>query len=208
MLRNTLPESIAEELRAHGRVKPRYHDSATILFTDFRAFTGLAERLEPRALIEQLDDYFSAFDDIVTRHGLEKLKTIGDAYMCVAGLPDRNPKHAQHACAAALDIRDYMARANHANERMGLPRWDIRIGLHTGGVIAGVVGKKKFAYDIWGDAVNVAALMEAHAEPGQIVLSDSTFGRVRNQFDTTFRDEVDTAKKGRIRCYVLNGPKT
>jgi class 3 adenylate cyclase len=207
LLRNILPESIAEELKTHGRVQPRYYDSVTILFTDFTGFTRLTQRLEPRALIEGLNDHFSAFDDIITRQGMEKLKTIGDAYMCVAGLPARNQKHAQDACAAALDIRDYMDRANVASDKMGLPRWDIRIGLHTGGVIAGVVGKTKFAYDIWGDAVNVAALMEAHADPGQIVLSDKTVNRVSNQFDTTFRDETDTAKKGRIRCYVLNGRK-
>jgi class 3 adenylate cyclase len=154
-----------------------------------------------------LNDHFSAFDDIVARHGLEKIKTVGDAYMCASGLPVKNKKHALDACAAALDIRDHMARVNFARDRMGLPRWDIRIGLHTGGVIAGVVGKKKFTYDIWGDAVNVAALMEAHAEPGQILLSDSTFGRVRGEFDTVLRGEIETAKKGRIRCYVLNGRK-
>jgi class 3 adenylate cyclase len=207
LLRNILPDSIGEELKTHGRVQPRYYDSATILFTDFRGFTRLTERSEPRALIDTLNQHFSAFDDSVARHGIEKLKTIGDAYMCVAGLPERNQKHAQHTCAVALDIRDHMARSNAANEKMGLPRWDIRIGLHTGGVIAGVVGKKKFAYDIWGDAVNVASLMEAHATPGQILVSDSTYSRVNGQFDMTLRDEIDTAKKGRIRCYVLNGRK-
>jgi class 3 adenylate cyclase len=207
LLRNILPDSIAEELKTHGHVQPRYYDSATVLFTDFSGFTRLTERLEPRALIEKLNEHFSAFDDFVARHGLEKLKTIGDAYMCVAGLPERNQKHAQQACAVALDIRDYMARSNAASERMRLPRWDIRIGVHTGGVIAGVVGKKKFAYDIWGDAVNVASLMEAHAAPGQIFVSDSTYGRAKSQFDMTLRDEIDTAKKGRIRCYLLNGRK-
>jgi adenylate cyclase len=206
LLRNILPDDIAEELKMHRRVQPRYYDSVTILFTDFKGFTRLAESLEPRALIEELDEHFSAFDDIVTRHELEKLKTIGDAYMCVAGLPERTQTHALNACAAALDIRDYMARVNIARDKLRLPRWEIRIGLHTGGVIAGVVGKKKFTYDIWGDAMNVAALMEAQAEPGQIVLSDSTFNRVRGRFETEFRNEIDTAKKGRIRCHVLRGP--
>jgi adenylate cyclase len=203
LLRDILPERIAEELKAEGRVRPRYYDSVTILFTDFEGFTRLSEHLEPRALIEELDEHFSVFDDIVTRHGLEKLKTIGDAYMCVAGLPERTQDHAIAACAAALDIRDYMARVNVARDKFRQPRWEIRIGLHTGGVIAGVVGRKKFTYDVWGDAVNVAALMEAHAEPGQIALSDSTFGRVQGAFDTAFRNEIDTAKKGRIRCHVL-----
>lgn len=207
-MRNILPQTIADELKAHGRVQPRYHDAVTILFTDFKGFTRLTEQLEPRALIEELNEHFSAFDEIVTRHGLEKLKTIGDAYMCAAGLPEKAKDHAGDACAAALDIRDYMARTNTAREKMGLPRWDIWIGLHSGGVIAGVVGKTKFTYDIWGDAVNVAALMEAHAEPGQILLSDSTHSRIQTEFDMEFRGEVDTAKKGPLRCYVLKGRKS
>ena len=164
--------------------------------------------MEPRTLIEELNDHFSAFDDIVARHGLEKLKTIGDAYMCASGLPKKSQTHAIDACAAALDIRDHMGRVNDARDKMGLPRWEIRIGLHTGGVIAGVVGKSKFEYDIWGDAVNVAALMEANAEPGQIILSDNTLGHVGDRFDTEFRDEIDSVKKGRIRCNVLKGSKS
>ena len=208
LLRNILPEDIAEELKAHGKVQPRYHDPVTILFTDFKGFTRLSERLEPRTLIEELNDHFSAFDDIVARHGLEKLKTIGDAYMCASGLPKKSQTHAIDACAAALDIRDHMGRDNDARDKMGLPRWEIRIGLHTGGVIAGVVGKSKFEYDIWGDAVNVAALMEANAEPGQIILSDNTLGHVGDRFDTEFRDEIDSVKKRRIRCNVLKGSKS
>jgi len=204
---NILPRNIAEELKTKGTVRPQYYDSVTIMFTDFKGFTRIAEQMEPRALIDELNDHFSTFDDIVSRHGLEKLKTIGDAYMCAAGLPQRNQKHAGNACAAALEIRDYMARVNTARDKMGMPRWDIRIGLHSGGVIAGVVGKMKFTYDIWGDAVNVASLMETHAEPGQIALSDSTFNRVRDQFDTEFLKEIDTTKKGRIRCYILKGQK-
>ena len=134
--------------------------------------------------IEELHNHFSTFDDIVTRYRLEKLKTIGDAYMCVAGLPHQTSRHAPDACNAALDIRDYMARTNIARSKLGLPCWNIRIGVHTGGVIAGVVGKQKFTYDVWGDAVNTAALMEAHAEPGTIVLSDSTFGHLHGEFET------------------------
>lgn len=207
LLSNILPAGIAEELKARGRVRPRYYNSVTILFTDFMGFTRLTERLEPRALIDELNEHFATFDDIVNRHGLEKLKTIGDAYLCAAGLPEPTQTHAFDACAAALDIRDYMARVNDARGKQGLPRWDIRIGVHTGGVIAGVVGSMKFTYDIWGDAVNVAALMEANAEAGQILVSDQTFGRVQDRFDATIRHEIDTAKKGRIRCYVLNGLK-
>ena len=208
LLRNILPANIADELKAEGHVRPRYHDSVTILFTDFKDFTRLTEKMEPRQLIDELNDHFTAFDGIIARHGLEKLKTIGDAYMCSAGLAERSPRDAPDACAAALDIRDHMARVNAAREKMGRPAWEIRIGLHSGGVIAGVVGTDRFAYDIWGDAVNVAALMESHAEPGQILVSDATVMRIGDRFDTEFRDEIDTAKKTRIRCHVLEAAKT
>lgn len=205
LLGNILPKRIAEELKACGRVQPRYHDTVTVLFTDFKDFTRLTEKLEPRALIAELNDHFSVFDDIVARYRLEKLKTIGDAYMCAGGLPGTFGSHVADACAAALDMRDYMDRTNAARDKLALPRWDIRIGLHTGGVIAGVVGKRKFTYDIWGDAVNVAALMEAHAPPGQILLSESTFARVHGRMDGVAHGEIETAKKGRLRCYVLSG---
>ena len=207
LLHNILPQRIAEELKACGRVQPRYYASVTILFTDFQGFTRMTERIEPRGLIEELHEHFSTFDDIVTRNRLEKLKTIGDAYMCVAGLPQQTSRHASDACNAALDIRDYMGRTNIARSKLGLPCWNIRIGIHTGGVIAGVVGKKKFTYDVWGDAVNTAALMEAHAEPGTILLSDSTFGHLHGDFETVFRGEINTPKKGSLRCYILNDRK-
>lgn len=207
LIRNILPDDIAEELKRTGQVTPRYHEAVTILFTDFKSFTQLAERMEPRALIEELHDHFSTFDEIVTRHGLEKLKTIGDAYMCAAGLAEKTATHAEDCCRAALDIRDYMDRVNRSRIASGLPPWEIRIGLHSGGVIAGVVGTKKFEYDIWGDAVNVAALMEAQAEPGQILLSDVTFGLIRDRFETEFGGEVDSVKKGHVRYHVLKGPK-
>ncbi len=208
LLRNILPDRIAEELKSSGHVQPKYHEAVTILFTDFKNFTQLTGGIEPRELIDDLNAYFSAFDDIIARHGLEKLKTIGDAYMCAAGLLARTQTPADDACAAALDIRDHMARVNAGREKMGQLPWEIRIGLHTGGVIAGVIGKEKFTYDIWGDAVNVAALMEANAAPGQILISDSTYHFVADRFDTEFHDEIDTIKKkGRIRCHVLKGPK-
>lgn len=203
---NILPKNIADELKSKGHVQPRYHDSVTILFTDFSGFTQLTGQIEPRELIDQLNDHFCAFDEIVARHGLEKLKTIGDAYLCAAGLPERTQTHALDACAAALDIRDHMTSVNRTRAKLGQPPWEIRIGLHSGGVIAGVIGKEKFAYDIWGDAVNVAALMESHAAAGQILLSDSTFNLVHDRVRAEFRDEIETVKKpGRIRCYVLEG---
>jgi class 3 adenylate cyclase len=209
LLRSILPDDIAEELKSKGQVRPRYHDAGTIVFTDFKGFTEISGQTEPRELIEQLNDHFSAFDEIVAHHGLEKLKTIGDAYMCAAGLHARTHSHALDACATALDIRNHMSRVNSMREKMGLPLWEIRIGVHTGGVIAGIIGKEKFAYDIWGNAVNVAALLESHATPGQILISDSTYNSVSERFETEFHEEIETAKKkGRIRCHVLTNMKS
>jgi class 3 adenylate cyclase len=205
LLRNVLPRNIVDELKSKGKVQPEYFESATILLTDFIGFTRLTEHLEPRTLIEDLNEHFSVFDDIIERNGLEKIKTIGDAYMCVAGLPTRSLTHAVDACNAALEINDYMTKTNEAREKLGLPTWGIRIGLHSGGVIAGIVGKSKFSYDIWGDTVNVTALIEASADMGQIALSENTFGRIRDLFKVEFLKEINTEKKRSLRCYRLTG---
>jgi class 3 adenylate cyclase len=203
LLLNILPAEIAAELEREKRVEPRYYASATIMFTDFAGFTRFAESLEPRSLVEDLNQYFSAFDEIVDRHGLEKIKTIGDAYMCAGGLPGPNRTHPVDACLAALEIQGYMARMNRLRDKMRLPRWGLRIGIHTGSVMAGVVGKRKFTYDIWGDAVNVAALMEANGVPGQINLSGSTYHRVKNFFDTEDRGNIEAKNKGSLPMFFL-----
>ncbi|MDA9981457.1 GAF domain-containing protein [Gammaproteobacteria bacterium] len=204
LLLNILPAKIAEELKSRNEVEPRYYDSATIMFTDFKGFTRIAEASEPRTLVNDLNQYFSAFDDIVERHNVEKIKTIGDAYMCVGGLPEKNDSHSLDTCRAAIEIRDFMARANRQREKMRLTPWEIRIGLHTGPVMAGVVGKKKFSYDIWGDAVNVAALMESNGEAGSIVISESTFHSVRDVFECEHRGPIEGKNKGMLETYLLN----
>jgi class 3 adenylate cyclase len=203
LLTNILPAAVADELEREKRVEPRYHASATIMFTDFKGFTRFAESLEPRRLVEDLHQYFSAFDEIVARHRLEKLKTIGDAYMCAGGLPDPNHTHPVDACLAALEIQGYMARMNTLRDKMRLPRWELRVGIHTGSVMAGVVGKRKFTYDIWGDAVNVAALMEANGTPGHINLSESTYHRVKTLFDTEDRGAIQAKNKGSLPMFYL-----
>jgi class 3 adenylate cyclase len=204
LLLNILPAKIASELKERNEVEPRYYDAVTIMFTDFKGFTRLAEASEPRALINDLSQYFSAFDEIIERHNLEKLKTIGDAYMCAGGLPEENRTHPVDACLAALEIQEFMARVNRQREKMRMPPWELRIGLHTGPVMAGVVGKKKFTYDIWGDAVNVAARMESSGEAGRISLSESIYQRVKNQFECEHRGEVDVKNKGLLDMYFLN----
>ncbi|MFO1128094.1 MAG: adenylate/guanylate cyclase domain-containing protein [Rhodospirillales bacterium] len=203
LLLNILPAEIAAELEREKGVAPRYYDSTTIMFTDFKGFTRFAESLEPRRLVEDLHQYFSAFDEIVAGHRLEKLKTIGDAYMCAGGLPEPNQTHPVDACLAAIEIQTYMARMNALRDKMRLPPWELRIGIHTGSVMAGVVGKRKFTYDIWGDAVNVAALMEANGAPGRINLSESTYHRVKSFFETEDRGTIEAKNKGGLPMFFL-----
>jgi len=207
LLLNILPAKIAEELKVKNEVEPRYYNSVTIMFTDFKGFTRFAEASEPRTLVNDLDQYFSAFDEIVERHNLEKLKTIGDAYMCAGGLPEENRSHPIDACSAALDIQKFMTRVNRQREKMRLQPWELRIGLHTGPVMAGIVGKKKFTYDIWGDAVNVAALMESNGEPGRIAISESTYHRVKDAFECEKRNPIEAKNKGALGTYFLNRMK-
>lgn len=205
LLNNILPAKIAEELKQRSSVEPRYYASASILFTDFQGFTRFAERLEPKALVEQLNDFFTLFDEIAERHGLETLKTIGDAYMCVGGLPTETRSHDIHACLAALEMRDAVARINRNRGKIGLDPWEIRIGLHSGPVMAGVIGRRRWSYDIWGDAVNVAASMERHSEAGRINVSQSTGDSVAKFFDLERRGMIEIKNKGQVGMCFLNG---
>ncbi len=204
LLANILPASIAEELKKSGKVQPKYEPSATILFADFKGFTLLAERMEPVALIGLLDQYFTAFDEIVTRHGLEKLKTIGDAYMAVAGVPTANRQHPIDTCLAALEIQAVTARMKAQREKMRLPALELRVGIHTGPVMSGVVGRRKFTFDIWGDAVNTAALMEANGAPGRINVSETVAGNVKTLFELEPRGAVETKHNRRLDMFFLN----
>jgi class 3 adenylate cyclase len=206
LLLNILPEKIADELKSKNEVEPRYYESATIMFTDFKGFTRFAEASEPRTLVNDLNQYFSAFDEIVERHNLEKLKTIGDAYMCAGGLPENNQTHPADACRAAIEIQDFMNRINRQRKNMRLLSLEVRIGIHTGPVMAGVIGKKKFSYDIWGDAVNVAALMESNGEAGRIMISDATYHRVKDEFECEHRGPIEAKNKGVLDTYFLNSP--
>ncbi|HET6157807.1 MAG TPA: adenylate/guanylate cyclase domain-containing protein [Dongiaceae bacterium] len=203
LLLNILPRVIADELRTKESVTPRYHESVTVMFADFEGFSRLAERIEPKSLIEQLDQFFSAFDAIAERHRLEKLKTIGDAYMCVGGLPEPNRTHDVDACLAALSLLEFMRRTNGQREKLHLPRWDLRIGIHSGPVMAGVVGKSKFIYDVWGDAVNIAARLEAAGGVGRINVSDVVHNRVRPLMEFEARGAVEVKNKAPINMHYL-----
>ncbi len=207
LLLNTLPRKIAEELKQTGKVKPVYYQSASILFTDFKDFTKLAEQLTPEELVEELDYCFSSFDMIIEAHNLEKLKTIGDSYMCVGGIPTPNPTHAIDAVLAALQIQAFMGWRRQEKIQNNQPYWEIRIGIHSGLLLAGVIGKKKFTYDVWGDAVNIASRMESSSLPGAINISQSTFELVKDFFYCEYRGKIAVKNKGDIDMYFVNGIK-
>lgn len=201
LLRNILPNEVADELKEKGEALARYYDDVTVLFTDFVDFTKISEKQSPQQLVSELHECFKAFDAIIERHGLEKIKTIGDAYMAVSGLPVPNAQHAGKAALAALDILQYIHRRQleHPNG------FQIRIGLSSGPAVAGIVGVKKFAYDIWGDTVNTAARMESGSEPGKINISGATYSRLKDSFQCDYRGKLSAKNKGEIDMYFLRG---
>jgi class 3 adenylate cyclase/CheY-like chemotaxis protein len=200
LLRNILPEKVAEELREKGSVEPMYFEDVTILFVDFVNFTLSTEKLSAEELVQFLNEYFTAFDQIASSYGLEKLKTVGDSYMCASGLPVRNPAHPVDAVLAAYEIVDYVERAAAAGKG---PGWRVRIGLHSGPVIAGVVGIRKFAFDIWGESVNLASRMESSGAPGRINLSARTYTRVKDFFACEHRGRVKTKDGNELDMYFV-----
>jgi adenylate cyclase len=199
LLRNILPDEVADELKEKGAAQARQYDAVTVLFTDFVDFTRVSESLSPGQLVGELHDCFKAFDAIMERYGLEKIKTIGDAYMAVSGLPVPDAQHARKAALAALDILKYIRRRRAADP----DSFQIRIGLHSGPVVAGIVGVKKFAYDIWGDTVNTAARMETGSEPGRINISGATYTLLKKEFDCEYRGKISAKNKGEIDMYFL-----
>ena len=207
LLLNTLPQKIAEELKQTGKVKPVHYESASILFTDFKDFTRLAEQLTPEELVSELDYCFSFFDMVAETHKLEKLKTIGDSYMCVGGIPTPTSTHALDAVLAALQIKAFMGWRRYEKMQKQQPFWEIRLGIHSGPLLAGVIGQKKFSYDIWGDTVNTAARLESCSLPGCINISKSTYELVKDFFDCDYRGKIAAKNKGNIDMYFVNGIK-
>ncbi|MBP7341005.1 MAG: adenylate/guanylate cyclase domain-containing protein [Smithellaceae bacterium] len=203
LLLNILPSPVARELKERGTVRPVFYPSATIVFTDFVRFTEISEKLSPEELIRELDDLFSRFDRIMDQFGLEKLKTIGDAYMFAGGIPVANRTHAIDAVLGALEIRRLVDQINREKEGTGRPVFEIRIGAHTGPLMAGVVGEKKFVYDVWGDSVNLASRMESSGEKGRVNISESTYVRIRDYFETEARGQVTVKYKGEQRMYFV-----
>ncbi len=201
LLLNILPAEVANELKMNGNSKTRQFDNVTVLFTDFVNFTNAGERMTPQALIDELHTCFKAFDDITDKYNVEKIKTIGDAYLAVAGLPVADPKHAENIVSAAIEINNYMT---DRLTKLGNSTFEIRIGIHTGSVVAGIVGVKKFAYDIWGDTVNTAARMEQSGAPGKINISQNTYELVKDKFTCTYRGEIEAKNKGTMKMYFVS----
>lgn len=205
LLLNILPHETAEELKHTGKSTPKKFDMVTVLFTDFKGFTMISEKMTPEFLVSELNCIFSEFDKIISKYHIEKIKTIGDSYMCASGLPTPNETNPIDVVLAALEIKDFI---NNRSLNSELTPWKIRIGVHTGPVVAGVVGTKKFAYDIWGDTVNTASRMESSGEPNKVNISNSTFELINNKLDSlnitaTYRGEIEAKNKGKIKMYFV-----
>lgn len=202
ILLNILPKETAEELKANGYIKAKEFDMVTVLFTDFKAFSVIAENISAEKLVFSVDYYFKNFDTIIEKYNLEKIKTIGDAYMCAGGLPTENLTHAEDALNAALDILDFVQKIKeHPPE--GVYPFEIRIGLNTGPVVAGVVGTKKFQYDIWGSTVNIAARMESNSVEGKINISENTYQLLKERYNFTYRGIIDVKNSQSLKMYFL-----
>lgn len=206
LLHNILPEETALELKQNGKVAAKKFDSVTVMFTDFKEFTRFSGKLSPEVLVKSVDFYFSKFDAIMEKYGLEKIKTIGDAYMCAGGLPFPSKDHADRVIQAAFEIIAFMEASKKSNTE-DIKNFEIRIGINTGPVVAGVVGIKKFAYDIWGDSVNVASRMESASEPGKVNISENTYQLIKDRYDCSYRGEIDVKNKGMMKMYFVDGKK-
>jgi class 3 adenylate cyclase len=207
LLRNILPAETAQELKENGVATPRSYELASIMFTDLKGFTSIAESLSPEDIIGELNICFSAFDKICEANGLEKIKTIGDGYLAVGGVPEPNETNAVDAVRAALQMQAFMKQWQQERLNKGLPVWRLRIGIHTGPVVAGVVGTHKFAYDIWGDSVNLAARMEQSGEADQVNISESTYQLVKEHFRCHARGKMQAKNKGMVDMYFVEGPQ-
>ena len=202
LLLNILPEETARELKQSGSVQAKKFESVTVLFSDFKGFTTLAERVEPEQLVKSIDFYFKEFDKITTKYGLEKIKTIGDAYMCAGGLPTISKTHAKNVIRAAKEMIELINSS--LKNQDDLIHFEIRIGVHTGPVVAGIVGLKKWQYDIWGDTVNIASRMESMSESGMINVSETTFQEIKDEFSCEYRGNIDVKNRGALKMYFLS----
>ncbi|MEZ4967168.1 MAG: adenylate/guanylate cyclase domain-containing protein [Saprospiraceae bacterium] len=203
LLLNILPSLVADELKKNGHTNARYFEDVSVLFADFVGFSKIAEQLKPQQLVSELDTAFKAFDAIIAKYQLEKIKTIGDAYMCAGGLPNGGGSQMRNMIDAAREMQHWLADWNKQRQEQGLPRFDARIGIHRGPVVAGVVGSKKFAFDIWGDTVNIAARVEQAGEGGKINISGEAYEVIKSYVDCQYRGKIAAKNKGEIDMYFV-----
>ncbi len=205
LLADVLPKNAADEIALKGKAEKTRYDFVTVLFSDIQGFTQIAEEMNPEILIDELDRFFFNFDSIVEKYRIEKIKTIGDAYMCAGGIPEKNRINPVEVVLAALEVQEYMKKLKESTEVSGMKYWDIRIGIHTGSVVAGVIGHKKLSYDIWGDTVNTASRMESSGIGGKINISDTTYEFVKDFFVCEYRGRMPVKYKGELEMYFVNG---
>lgn len=208
LLLNILPRQVASELQTSGKSKPRHFESVSVLFTDFKGFTSIADKLSPEEVVQELNECFMAFDSIIENHGLEKIKTIGDAYMCAGNIPAPDPDHEYKIIKAAMEIQDFVEKYNVRQHERGQEIWQIRIGVHVGPVVAGVVGKKKYAYDIWGSTVNIASRMESNGIPGKVNISADLYNIINNRFECSHRGKIYAKNLGELDMYFVEYEKS
>jgi len=200
LLLNILPVRVANDLKEKGKTEPESFENVTVYFSDIVGFTHLSTQLEPKVLISELSNIFTVFDNIVEKNKCERIKTIGDAYFCVCGMPEENPHHAENIVQSAIEIIEYLRERNHTSQF----KWKIRIGIHTGKVVGGVVGVKKYIYDVFGDSINTASRMESNSEPMKINISETTYQIIKDKFKVIERGSIPVKGKGEMRMYFVD----
>jgi len=208
LLLNVLPEEIAKELKMKGAVSPQSYPMVSVLFADLVGFTRLSVGLSPKDLLEELGSMFVEFDRIIDKNHMEKIKTLGDGYMAAGGIPVKNSSNAVDAISAGLEIIEFVKERKQANLKRGFPPWEVRVGIHTGHVIAGVIGKNKFSYDIWGATVNTASRIESAGEPGRLNISGITYQLVKDKFGCRPRGNIEVKNMGKMDMYFVDARLT
>ncbi len=204
LLKNIFPMNVLEDFNVYGKFSPKRIDDGVVLFTDFVDFSAISKDMDPIQLLRQLEKYFTVFDEIINRYELEKIKTIGDAYMALAGVTENKANPAVRACLAALEMQQYIENEAELSKAMGRGFWQVRIGIHTGPLVAGIIGKTKFSFDVWGDSVNVAARAERVSTPGKITVTDAVVSAITPYFEVESRGEIDIQKRGgKVEMFYL-----